>query len=697
MSNSDTIKKTLQVEDKFTKPLSDFKAGLKDVAKESDKADKEVDEFNDTTKKTGETSKKAGASLKTMAVAAGTTVVAVAGVVAIITKFINKTAEMADEIGKASQRMDVSIEFYQRMTSASQHAGTSITTVETAMRTMLRTMLQVDEGNERMAATYDSLGISIYDTNGEMRNQESLFRETMIALSEMQNHTERNALAQKLLGRSASQLAPLFNEGADAVRNYMNANDSAVTVSQEFADASARYNDSLLTIQESFTKVKNQALLPFMVGIANVTEDFEKFIGVVSGAGSLSDFIDEKAIADYDTAGKSIQQMEEDLKKFKDMADSAHDSVFDLNTTATQQGAILENKEVYEANIRLIESQIASKKRLAELGLDGSGGDEAETARLEKLRIDSQLRLESAMFDSMDKIRAEAVKNRLAREAEAVIQAENLLAIEHDSHVNRKKQRTEATAEELEEIKAVLEERRNMVAQSLTFANEMSSAMSTIHNSRMSELQREYDYEEERIKNSTMSRRKKEEALEELAEKRKKSDIESAKRQVFFASTQGVINVAMAIQNANLAVLGAMAQQQGGAFARIAGGLAVAGATVGAVASVVSASQAIPKREFGGVMRRNELYEVAERNKDEVFSSGGKSFMMPSQGGRAHPDVQSGGNTVVNMNVTFGAGTDTQTIEQRLPSMIAKGLEMADRQGEVRYERMGGFQKAIGN
>ena len=697
MSNNDTIKKTLQVEDKFTKPMTDFKDGLKSIAKESDKADDKVDDFNDSAKETGKAAGSASVSLKTMAKATGATVLAVVGAIAVITKYVNKTAEMADEVGKASQRMDVSIEFYQRMTSASEHAGTSITTVETAMRTMLRTMQQVNEGNKLMTNTYKYLGIEIFDTNGEMRNQETLFRETMITLSEMENHTERNAMAQKLLGRSASQLAPLFNEGADAVRNYMNANDSAVTVSQEFADAAARYNDSILTIEESFTKAKNKALLPFMEGIANVTEDFEKFIGVVSGAGSLSDFVDEKAIADYDTAGKNIQQLTDALADYNKKIEDADRDFWDITKTGAQTEAILENKKIHEANIRLIESQIASKKRLAELGLDGSGGDDAEIAKLAKLRINSQQRLESAMFDSMDRIRAEAVANRIAREEEAVKEAENILVIEHASHVNRKAQRSEAREQESEDNEALLEERRNMVAQSLAFASEISSAMSTIHSSRMDELRREYDYEEERIKNSTMSRRKKEKALEELAEKRKKTDIESAKRQVVFAGIQGAINVAMAIQNANLAVLGAMAQGQGGAFARIAGGLAVAGATVGAVASVVSSSQSIPKREFGGVMRRNELYEVAERNKDEVFSSGGKSFMMPSQGGRATPDVKSGGSTVVNMNVTFGAGADTQTIEQRLPSMIAKGLEMADRQGEVRYERMNGFQKAIGN
>jgi len=200
---------------------------------------------------------------------------AVVGTAVGFKKLADGVAAMADDLGKASQRMGVSIEFYQKMGSAAGHAGTSMTTMEAGMRTMLRTMTQVDEGSKRAIESFNELGVSALDNEGNMRNQEDVFKDTLIALSKMENATERNALAQKVLGRSASELAPLFNEGADAVRNYFDANESAVVVTKELAASSARYNDAMQTLGESFKKGKTEAMEPFMKMMAELAESFD--------------------------------------------------------------------------------------------------------------------------------------------------------------------------------------------------------------------------------------------------------------------------------------------------------------------------------------------------------------------------------------------------------------------------------------
>jgi len=203
-----------------------------------------------------------------VATLAGASIAAAVG----MKKLADSTATFADNIGKAAQRMDVSIEFYQKMTSAASHAGTSMATMETAMRTMLRTMAQVDDGNKRMGKVYSDLGVSIKDSNGNFRDQETVFKETLIALSKMENHTERNAVAQKLLGKAANELAPLFNEGAAAVKKYVKENDSAVIVSKKMAASAALYNDTMQTISETIKKTNNESLEPFMESISQLAQ-----------------------------------------------------------------------------------------------------------------------------------------------------------------------------------------------------------------------------------------------------------------------------------------------------------------------------------------------------------------------------------------------------------------------------------------
>lgn len=274
--------------------------------------------------------------------------VAAAGATAAMVAVANKTAEYADNVNKASQRMGVSLEFYQKMKSAAEHSGTGINTMVVGMRTMVRTIEQVNDGNKRATDTFNRLGVSLRDNEGNLRSQEDIFKDVLISLSKMKNETERNALAQKVLGKSASELAPLFNEGAKAVDNYINKNDEAVRISKEMAKASAKYNDELQRVQEKLLKAVNKGLTPFMEEMASMMEDlsdsasFDGFLSfledsarlLLNAAQAAHDFqlaIDwmnggeEKALADQQkwadvgvkiqAATKLYKKYEEDIKK----------------------------------------------------------------------------------------------------------------------------------------------------------------------------------------------------------------------------------------------------------------------------------------------------------------------------------------------------------------------------------------------
>jgi hypothetical protein len=259
---------------------------------------------------------------------------AVVGTTLAMKGLADQTAEMADNIGKASQRMDVSIEFYQRMSSAAGHAGTSIGTMESAMRKMLLKMTQVEQGNKLATKAFEDLGVSVFDSEGNMRNQEQVFKDVLISLSKMTNHTERNAKAQEVLGRSASQLAPFFNEGTEAVNNYITANDSAVIVSKELAESSALYNDTIQTMGEELNKAKNTGLEPFMEGMAGLattmSENFQwkLFLGnlekTITLAGEVALALDwmnggeERAAEENKAQDEKVELIKREVTRLKD-------------------------------------------------------------------------------------------------------------------------------------------------------------------------------------------------------------------------------------------------------------------------------------------------------------------------------------------------------------------------------------------
>ena len=76
------------------------------------------------------------------------------------------------------------------------------------------------DGNEALAEAFQSLGVEITDTtDGSLRPADQVLLEVIDALSQMENETERNALASDLLGKSYQNLNPLIVSGTEDLKN----------------------------------------------------------------------------------------------------------------------------------------------------------------------------------------------------------------------------------------------------------------------------------------------------------------------------------------------------------------------------------------------------------------------------------------------------------------------------------------------
>jgi len=712
MSNgNDTIKKILEVEDRFTESLNDFKREIKAIAKASDKADDDIEDLNDEIKKTGTNAKKAKPHVNKLGDAFSKAGGAVKGFVASylslkgleMVKDLALASAEADSVSRSFERMAVSVgftgdELTRSMREATDNMVSDVALQKNAMRSLIsgidpqdmlvsmkfvsrfaqsvggdaeQLMQTVMTGLARGSAQFlDDVGIQVMGSSDVVGDAIEQMKEKMLELDEtpFTNFRQFGTTIENMRIELGSYFTPILDDLVTLVGELMD------TVSPEEAN---RIGESFGIMLIGITKGFAMFGLEIDRQMSNINNSINKTL--LFGSSLAEGFIDLMAKADDTWLGRASAFITgNDLDETKTEIDALNAMLSGISTALADQ--LLEEEAGAEKRAEIW------KEFILRTGLAAEATKKATLATNENSDAVEENAKKLGTTNSMalyyGQLMQEFAESRTASELEYL---EALKLVDQE--------REQAYQDELARVDA----RREMVAQAITTAGDMASAVSSIHDSRMSELQREFDYEEERIQNSTMSRRKKEQALEKLADTRKKAEIESAKRQVVFATLTGASNTALAIQKQILAILAVTAETPGGPLVKIGAGVAMAGATAGYIASIKSAQASIPKREFGGVMRRNELYEVAERNKDEMITQGGKHFTMLSSGGVATPDVKGGGSTVVNMNITFGAGTDTQTIEERLPSMIAKGLEMADRQGDVRYERMSGFQRAIGN
>ena len=203
---------------------------------------------------------------------------------AALKKGIKETAAYGDNVDKMSQKIGFTTDEYQKWDYVLQRAGTDIGKMGPVMKTL-------SNQAESNSAAFQELGISQDDL--KKMSPGELFSETVKQLSSMENQTERTALASKLLGRGATELGPLFNEGTGAIEEQMKmAETYGMVMPEESVKASAAFQDSVTTMQMTMTGLKNRMMAEFLPAATQITDGLGKmFAGDMSGVDDVANGI----------------------------------------------------------------------------------------------------------------------------------------------------------------------------------------------------------------------------------------------------------------------------------------------------------------------------------------------------------------------------------------------------------------------
>ena len=65
-------------------------------------------------------------------------------------------------------------------------------------------MVEANNQNKNAIDLFDKMGVQINDTNGNLKDADTVFREMMASLGDMESDLERNSLLMKMFGESGS-------------------------------------------------------------------------------------------------------------------------------------------------------------------------------------------------------------------------------------------------------------------------------------------------------------------------------------------------------------------------------------------------------------------------------------------------------------------------------------------------------------
>ena len=189
-----------------------------------------------------------------------------ASIVAASVLSIKSFMEMGDEVHKMALRTGFTTERLSELKFAAEQSGTGIGSIDKAVKTMNKALIDADRGLETYARSFRELGLTTEELLA--LSPEEQFNTIAIALSELEDQTKKSAIAQEVFGRTGTQLLPMLAAGADGIAALsQEARDLGIVLDQEAADAAAKMTDDMNSLSKAMDGIKfqiAQALLPII-------------------------------------------------------------------------------------------------------------------------------------------------------------------------------------------------------------------------------------------------------------------------------------------------------------------------------------------------------------------------------------------------------------------------------------------------
>lgn len=243
---------------------------------------------------------------QSLALAGGFAAVA-AAIVKVEKAMISMTKEsaaFADNIITLSMQTGQSTQQLQEFAYASELIDVSVDTLQGSLTKLTNNMQDTMNGTGNAKASFKALGVSVTNADGSMRSANDVFYETIDALGQVKNETERDAMAMDIFGRSAQDLNPLIIQGSETLKAYADeAHNVGYVLDDEALSALGAVDDAYQRLQKTQEGVKNQLaaefapyLTSFYSDMAEATRAFGQTLedsGIVSAFGSLLQFVGE--------------------------------------------------------------------------------------------------------------------------------------------------------------------------------------------------------------------------------------------------------------------------------------------------------------------------------------------------------------------------------------------------------------------
>lgn len=301
---------------------------------------------------------------------------AIAAAVGVAVKALKELYDMAvesaakvDELNTRAARTGLDAGLLQQLDYAQRFLD--FENIDQTLVKLTQNMGKAAEGAKEQSAAFERLGISVTDADGNMRDSWDVFLETIDALGQIRNETERDVLANEIFGRSYADMKPLVEAGADALQDYMaKAEELGIVLDEDQREKLQRLNDTLEDNKARWDALKDHLALivaPVFSDIIDIIND------VVTALTTMIDVLNDPALekmselgntaaGGWGLGGGSVSAIDEEIAAYDRKAEA-------LRAEAELEAAAKAAEEEHQAAIEQTKQaqQAAADQMMADL------------------------------------------------------------------------------------------------------------------------------------------------------------------------------------------------------------------------------------------------------------------------------------------------------------------------------------------
>lgn len=309
---------TEQALKKYENQLDETERELHGVGQESDKAATSTDKLERETEQAEDAQDKANRGWSTARQVLADLVTrgiqlaidAVKRLARAMVEAVQDAGDFADEILTLSSQTGLATDTLQEFRYMAELIDVPVDTISGSLRKLTNNMQSAANGTGSAYEAFAALGVSVTDANGHLRRAEDVFYDTIDALGQMTNETERDAYSMDIFGRSAQDLNPLIEAGSDAIEDFaQEAHEMGYVLDDEALASLGAMDDSFERIRLQMEAVRNQIIVEMAPAIQEIANAFLEWARTVDWS-EVAETIGEVLDVVIDIAGFIVEHKE---------------------------------------------------------------------------------------------------------------------------------------------------------------------------------------------------------------------------------------------------------------------------------------------------------------------------------------------------------------------------------------------------